>query len=136
MIRVASCLIATLILAPQWVLAQTAEPIDFGRQIQPILAKRCYACHGPDKGEGGLRLNQRAPAFEKLESGKRAIIAKDTEHSELMRRILSKDEGDQMPPEGPRLTDAQVDLLKRWIEQGAVNDLGQKQLNTIEAENK
>ncbi len=117
--RVAICLIAASVLAPQWAVAQTNEPVEFGRQIQPILAKRCYACHGPDKAEGGLRLNQRELAFEKLESGKRAVVAKDVDHSELMRRILSKDETEQMPPEGPRLTDTQMDLLKRWIEQGA-----------------
>lgn len=119
MTRVASCLIATLIMLPQWSMAQSPEPVDFGRQIQPILAKRCYACHGPDKAEGGLRLNQRSLAFEKLESGQQAIVPKDTEHSEMMRRILSKDESEQMPPEGPRLTEAQVDLLTRWIKEGA-----------------
>ncbi|MDB5346840.1 MAG: hypothetical protein JWP89_5217 [Schlesneria sp.] len=119
MTRVASCLIAALIMLPHCSMAQSPEPIDFGRQIQPILAKRCYACHGPDKAEGGLRLNQRELAFEKLESGKQAVIAKDIEHSELLRRILSKDESDQMPPEGPRLAQTQIDLLSRWIREGA-----------------
>ena len=117
--RLAFCQIAVLLLVPQLALAQTNDPVEFGRQIQPILAKRCYACHGPDKAEGGLRLNQRTLAFEKLESGKRAVVAKDVEHSELIRRILSTDETEQMPPEGPRLTAMQLDLLKRWIEQGA-----------------
>lgn len=119
MTRVASCLILALIMLPHRSMAQSPEPIDFGRQIQPILAKRCYACHGPDKAEGGLRLNQRELAFEKLESGKQAVVAKDIEHSELLRRILSKDESDQMPPEGPRLTQTQIDLLSRWIKEGA-----------------
>ena len=117
MIRVASCLIV-LLTAP-CAMGQTNEPIDFGRQIQPILAKRCYACHGPDKAEGGLRLNQRDLAFGKLESGKRAVVAKDSEHSELLRRILSTDKSEQMPPDGPRLTEAQTELLTRWIQQGA-----------------
>lgn len=119
MTRLASCLIVALIMLPQCSMAQSPEPIDFGRQIQPILAKRCYACHGPDKAEGGLRLNQRELAFEKLESGKQAVVSKDTEHSELLRRVLSTDESDQMPPEGPRLTEAQIDLLSRWIKEGA-----------------
>lgn len=117
--RVASGLIATLMLVPAAVMAQPAEPVDFGRAIQPILAKRCYACHGPDTAEAGLRLNQRALAFEKLESGKRAIVANDLAQSELLRRIMSTDESEQMPPEGPRLTETQIDLIKRWIEQGA-----------------
>ncbi|MBS0206423.1 MAG: DUF1549 domain-containing protein [Planctomycetes bacterium] len=118
MLRLAAFVIALLILAPHGVLAQS-ETVDFGRQIQPILAKRCYACHGPDKAEGGLRLNQGKLAFEKLESGKHAIVPKNIEQSELLRRVLSTDETEQMPPEGPRLSDAQTDLLKRWIEQGA-----------------
>lgn len=118
--RLASYLFAVLAIGPQVLLAQQpSEQIDFGRQIQPILAKRCYACHGPDKAEGGLRLNNRESAFERLESGKQAIVPKDNSHSELLRRVLSEDESDQMPPEGPRLTPAQIDLLKQWIAQGA-----------------
>lgn len=118
--RLASYLLAVLIIGPQVVLGQQpAEPIDFGRQIQPILAKRCYACHGPDKAEGGLRLNNRESAFEKQESGKHAIVAGDHAQSELLRRVLSEDESEQMPPEGARLTAGQIDLLKQWISQGA-----------------
>jgi mono/diheme cytochrome c family protein len=119
MIRMTIVFLWLVFLTAERASAQSGEPVDFGRQIQPILAKRCYACHGPDKGEGGLRLNQRKPAFEKLESGRQAIVPKDVAHSELMRRILSKDEADQMPPEGPRLTETQIDLLRRWIEEGA-----------------
>jgi len=119
MLRVPGCLLMFLCLSSSWATAQTKEAIDFSRQIQPILAKRCYACHGPDKAEGGLRLNQRALAFQRLESGKQAIVASDAGHSEMIRRITSHEESEQMPPEGPRLTDAQIDLLKRWIEQGA-----------------
>lgn len=118
--RLASYLLAVLIIGPQVVLGQqSSEPIDFGRQIQPILAKRCYACHGPDKAEGGLRLNNRESAFERQESGKRAIVARGHGQSELLRRVLSEDESEQMPPEGPRLTAGQIELLKQWINQGA-----------------
>ena len=99
--------------------AQTSEPIDFGRQIQPILAKRCFACHGPDKAEGGLRLNQKESAFSKQQSGKQALVPQNTERSELVRRVTSSDDSERMPPEGPPLTSAQVSLLKQWIEQGA-----------------
>lgn len=119
MMWVVRCLFALLIATPTLAVAQSSDPIDFSRQIQPILAKRCYACHGPDKAEGGLRLNQRTLAFEKLESGKHAVVAKDVKKSELIRRVLSGDESEQMPPEGPRLTPSQIDLLSRWIEQGA-----------------
>ena len=120
MMRAYICLMVASLLLPRGVSAQTtAEPIDFSRQIQPILAKRCYACHGPDKAEGGLRLNSKEPAFAKLESGTHAITAKDAAKSELLKRVTSRDEGVQMPPEGAPLTDSQVALLRRWIDEGA-----------------
>lgn len=100
-------------------IGQTVEPIDFGRQIQPILAKRCFACHGPDKSEAGLRLDQKESGFAKLESGKRALVSKDVDHSELFRRVTSVDDTERMPPEGQPLTPVQVDLLKKWIQEGA-----------------
>ena len=120
MMRAYICLMVASLLLPRGVSAQTtAEPIDFSRQIQPILAKRCYACHGPDKAEGGLRLNSKEAAFAKLESGTHAITAKDAAKSELLKRVTSRDEGVQMPPEGAPLTDSQVALLRRWIDEGA-----------------
>ena len=109
-----------LVLVPQLLWAQSsADPVDYGRQIQPILAKRCYACHGPDKSEGGLRLNDKEAVFSPLESGKQALAAKDLDASELYRRVTSRDEAIQMPPEGDPLSDAQIELIRRWIEQGA-----------------
>ena len=99
--------------------ASAQEPVDFGRDIQPILAKRCYACHGPDTAEGGLRLNRRESALAKNESGEVTIVPKDPEQSELLKRITSTEESHQMPPEGARLTPAQIDLLRRWIAEGA-----------------
>ncbi|MEI6241607.1 MAG: c-type cytochrome domain-containing protein, partial [Planctomycetia bacterium] len=52
--------------------AAAAERVDFSRDIQPLLAKRCVACHGPDTQEGGLRLDQQAGATAALDSGSRA----------------------------------------------------------------
>ncbi len=98
---------------------QSSDPIDFGRQIQPILAKRCFACHGPDKAEGGLRLNQKESALSKQQSGRQAVVPQHAEQSELLRRVTSGDDGERMPPEGPPLTSAQIEMLRRWIEQGA-----------------
>lgn len=95
------------------------EPVDFGRDIQPILAKRCYACHGPDTAEGGLRLNRRESALARNESGAVTIVPKNPQQSELLKRITSTDESNQMPPEGARLTPAQIDLIQRWIAEGA-----------------
>ena len=105
--------------APSVATAQASDSIDFGRQIQPILAKRCFACHGPDKAEGELRLNDKASVFAKLPSDKQAVVSGHPDESELLRRVTSTDDAVRMPPEGPSLTPAQVNLLKSWIEQGA-----------------
>lgn len=99
--------------------AQSSETMDFGRQVQPILAKRCFACHGPDKAEGGLRLTRKESVFSKLESGKTAIVANNLSESELLRRVTSKDDGERMPPEGAPLTPSQIEILQQWIQQGA-----------------
>jgi hypothetical protein len=96
-----------------------AEPVDFSRDIQPLLAKRCFSCHGPDTHEGGLRLDQAAGATAELDSGGRAIVAGKTAESEILARITSNDPDTQMPPEGPRLTATQVDAITRWIDEGA-----------------
>ena len=99
--------------------AQSNPAVDFGAQIQPIFAKRCVSCHGPDKAEGGLRLDQRESAFSKQGSGLAAITAKDVAKSELIRRVTAADDSERMPPEGPPLPVDQVELLKKWIESGA-----------------
>ena len=96
-----------------------AEAVDFSRDIQPLLAKRCFSCHGPDTHEGGLRLDQAAGATAALDSGGRAIVAGKTTESEILARITSNDPDTQMPPEGPRLTATQVDAIRRWIDEGA-----------------
>jgi mono/diheme cytochrome c family protein len=98
-------------------------PIDYARQIRPLLSDRCFRCHGPDEAErqGGLRLDQRDAATAKLNSGATAIQPGDLAKSELVARILSTDPDKQMPPpeSGKTLSPAEVALLKAWVEQGA-----------------
>ena len=93
--------------------------VDFVQEIKPILAKRCYACHGPDEAESGLNFSTKETAFAKADSGASAIIPHQSDMSEIIKRVVSSDEFDRMPPEGDRLTDEQVSALKRWIDQGA-----------------
>ncbi len=100
--------------------AVPARKVDFGREVRPLLAKRCYSCHGPDKAKGGLRLNVRDAALAELDSGAHAIVPGDVENSELVNRVASTDKSDRMPPEGAPLSSEQVDLLRRWVAQGAV----------------
>ncbi|NBX28839.1 DUF1553 domain-containing protein [bacterium] len=114
-----ACLVGLLgipFLAP---LLSAAEPIDFSREIQPLLAKRCIACHGPDTQEAGLRLDDRAGGTKELASGSRGIVPGKAAESEIIARITSTDPDIQMPPEGPRLTAAQVESITRWIDEGA-----------------
>ena len=113
-----------------WLLAALArgEPApDFNRDIRPILSDHCFACHGPDAAKGrkaGLRLDTAEGARATLKSGHRAIVPGDTASSELLTRIGSEDADEVMPPpEFKRPLDArQRDLLKRWVQSGAVHN--------------
>lgn len=99
-------------------LAHGEEPLDFNRDIRPILAENCFYCHGQDKNkrEGNLRLDDREAAV-----GAGAIIPNDVMASEMVKRIHSTDPEMLMPPPNSnrRLSDEQKKMLSRWIEQGA-----------------
>ncbi|KAA5541420.1 DUF1549 domain-containing protein [Roseiconus nitratireducens] len=99
--------------------AASQEPIDFQKQIQPILAKKCYACHGPDEAESGLKFTSREAALGETESGSFAIVPGDVDASLLVDRITTDDEFERMPPEGDPVTEEEAALIIRWIEQGA-----------------
>ena len=92
--------------------------VSFNRDIRPILAENCFPCHGPDQKhrEADLRLDVRDTAIEMA-----AIVTGDADASELVRRVESVDEGEQMPPaeSRKRLTDQQKQLLRRWVAEGA-----------------
>jgi hypothetical protein len=111
---------------PHLVQSQTIEStqgskveVDFAKEVQPLLARRCFACHGPDDAEGGLRLDSREAALAELESGAFAIVPEKADESALLERIASHEEDVRMPPEGKPLTQQEQDTLRRWIEAGA-----------------
>jgi hypothetical protein len=108
-----------LVVATSSVSAQQPTLVDFTREVQPILAKHCFQCHGPSDAESGLRLSSREAALAPADSGSAAIVPGDTESSELIRRISTDEEFERMPPDEPALTDQQIRILRRWIEQGA-----------------
>jgi hypothetical protein len=102
---------------------QGAESISFNRDIRPILAENCFACHGfdPKHREAGLRLDTSEGATQSHD-GTVAIVRGQPEQSELWVRVQSDDPDVMMPPSKshkPRLTAAQLAKLRRWIEQGA-----------------
>ena len=98
--------------------------IDFNRDIRPILSDNCYACHGPDEvhREGGFRLDRKGSAFGKAESEAVVIVPGKPELSELIARIVTDEEDLRMPPADSTksLTREQIELLKKWVAQGAV----------------
>jgi mono/diheme cytochrome c family protein len=102
--------------------ACSAEPINFSRQIRPILSENCIACHGPDdKGrKGKLRLDDEQDA-KRDRKGDFVILPGKPEQSELIKRIESDDPDEVMPPPKQHKTipPAQLALLKEWIRQGA-----------------
>ncbi|MGI9446802.1 MAG: DUF1549 domain-containing protein, partial [Pirellulales bacterium] len=96
-----------------------ATAADFSRDIQPLLAKRCFACHGPDTQEAGLRFDHAESASAELDSGYQAIVPGDVDTSEILSRVTSTDPDLHMPPEGARLTRDEVSALRDWIRDGA-----------------
>src|SRR5580692_11081896 len=90
-------------------IASRAQPIAFNEHIRPILSDHCFTCHGPDAAnrQANLRLD--------LANGARGL------ESEIPRRIASPSDAERMPPPGsgkPRLTAAEIELVRRWIAQG------------------
>ncbi len=102
---------------------RSSRKVDFNFQVRPILSDKCFRCHGPDvRGrKAGLRFDTKEGAFAETESGARAIVPGKLEESELYGRITARDETERMPPKslGRTLSPEEIDVLKRWIEQGA-----------------
>ena len=94
-------------------------PVDFTRDIQPILEAQCYECHGPKKSKADLRLDGRGRAMEGGETGA-AIVPGNSEKSLIVRRVLGLDGDDRMPKDEEPLTAAQIALIRTWIDQGAL----------------
>ena len=106
------------LLLSQPLVASAADVPNFSRDIMPLLSDNCLACHGPDEKlrEADLRLDIRDGAV------KSAIVPGKPDESEFLRRIVSTDNDEVMPPpksHKKKLTNAQIDLLTRWIEAGA-----------------
>ena len=104
--------------APQPLPSLTKVAVDFARDIQPLLAKRCQRCHGTEKHEGGLRLDLRRTALQGGDSGD-TIVPGSSAKSRLIARVSEKGNDDRMPPDGDPLTEPQIQLLRAWIDQGA-----------------
>ena len=118
--------IALLLLLSNLSLSQAAkkQPVDFVRDIKPILSDRCYNCHGPDANnrQAALRLDLKEDALAAIGfEGSRIIYPGRAHRSELIQRIQSSDPDLQMPPTDSKLTLSaeEIELLTRWVQQGA-----------------
>lgn len=99
---------------------ETGKPVDFEKQIAPILIERCIECHGPKEQEGDLRLDAREHVFVEGDEDWWVVQPKDVAASELYRRLLLPlDDDEIMPAKGEPLSKEQQALFRRWIEQGA-----------------
>src|SRR5262245_12097027 len=98
-------ILATLVLTGGW--AWAGEPVDYSRQVKPVLKQRCYACHGALKQKAGLRLDTGASIRRGGESGP-AVEPGQAGESLLIERVTETDPALRMPPEGSPLSGEQV----------------------------
>ena len=103
-------------------LLTVAGKVEYNREVLPILTAKCLACHGPDTSQqkADLRLDEPGEAYRERD-GLHAIVPGEPNQSELVHRIFSKDDKEVMPPpgEGAALTDAEKEILQKWIIEGA-----------------
>ena len=103
-----SCLLLTTIAS-----SIVAAPVDFVHEVVPILKARCVQCHGNGKTEGELAIDTR-----ELLLASKTVVPKDAASSDLIERVRATDKDVRMPPEGARLTEQQVAVLTKWIDEG------------------
>lgn len=103
--------------------APSGANISFNRDVRPIMSGTCFRCHGPDESSrrAGMRLDLRDEALKRRGNGT-PIVPGQADESLIVRRIFSDDPARVMPPAAihKELTDAQKQVIRRWIEQGAV----------------
>lgn len=116
-------LIAVLVVGHSALTFADTPAVDFGRMIRPLLAEKCFQCHGldPEFRETDLRLDTKDGLFAELESGGMAVVPGDLNESIMYQRLVADDEDERMPPvDAPKhLTSEEIELVKNWIESGA-----------------
>jgi hypothetical protein len=107
-----------------WIAAVVADEskVDFNRDVRLVLSNKCFKCHGPDEKErqSGLRLDMKQGAFGEGDSGEIAVVPGKPDASELIRRIMSDDPDERMPPagSGKNLSGDEIKTLTEWVRQG------------------
>ena len=102
--------------------SDTAQPASYQRDVLPILRAHCHGCHGPRRTSGGLEMTTFDNLLRGGESGSPAIVPGRPDESYLIQQITPEGGRAAMPQRRPPLAGAQIALIRRWIEEGAVND--------------
>jgi hypothetical protein len=106
--------------APQATSQETVpSTVEFNRDIRPILSDKCYTCHGPAKQMKTLRFDREEEAKHALPDGRFAIVPGDPANSVLIQRVTAASPAARMPLGGEALSAREIEILKRWVEQGA-----------------
>jgi mono/diheme cytochrome c family protein len=113
----AAALGLALAIAPEATAA--GEPVDFERDVWPILQERCVTCHGPLDDFGKLRLDSKDRILKGGDRGKALVPGKPDQSLMYTRVILPAGDLDIMPAEGDPLDEKQAEILRRWIAEGA-----------------
>ncbi len=99
--------------------ASPAAEADFARNVRPVLARHCFSCHGPDKQRASLRLDTARALHAGGDSGP-AVVPGKSGDSRLIHAVTGTGDAKPMPPKGPRLSEAEVAVLRAWIDGGAL----------------
>lgn len=94
--------------------------VDFVREVRPVLEKHCFSCHGAEKQKGGLRLDVKSAAFRGGEDHGPGIVPGKSGESPIVAAVRGEQEDFKMPPKGERLTESEIGVLARWVDEGAV----------------
>ena len=121
--KVLCIVLAVLVTVAFGAAAYSADaPVSFSKDVAPILMKHCQACHGPPEPKGGYQVVNFNLAMKPGESGSPSITAGKPDESELVALISSTDADSRMPKEADPLSPAQIELVKRWVAEGAKYD--------------
>ncbi|NBR85793.1 MAG: DUF1553 domain-containing protein [Proteobacteria bacterium] len=120
---VARCVAAVVLLAPLAAPAASAGKLQYNRDIKPLLSDNCFACHGPDANtrKAKLRLDTKEGFFGQTKSEGPLLVPGQPEKSALFKRLVTKDQGDLMPPPESHkvLKPEQIARIRQWIAEGA-----------------
>ena len=94
------------------------KTVDYVKDVQPILVRHCYSCHGPDKQESSFRLDQKGAAIRGGDWGDKPLVAGKSAESPLIKAVAGQLPDLKMPPKGERLTADEIGILRAWIDQG------------------